>query len=78
MPQPAAAPVAAGSLDQAYAAVTAKAPLSYRMTFNSQTGEYTFQMTVPSKLNTAAVQHVEATSANPADAIRRTLEQLPN
>jgi hypothetical protein len=48
------------------------------MTFNSQTGEYTFQMTVPSKLNTAAVQHVEATSANPTDAIRRTLEQLPN
>ncbi|HEX4588924.1 MAG TPA: hypothetical protein VH120_03285 [Gemmataceae bacterium] len=77
-PQPASTPIAAGSLDQAYAAVTTKSPLSYRMTFNSQTGEYTFQMTVPSKLNTAAVQHVEATSANPTDAIRRTLEQLPN
>jgi hypothetical protein len=77
-PAPPPVATAGGSLDQAYAAVTARAPLSYRMTFNSQTGEYTFQMTVPSKLNTAAVQHVEATSANPADAIRRTLEQLPN
>jgi hypothetical protein len=80
--QPASAPItvppAGSTLDQAYAAVTAKQPLSYRMTFNSQTGEYIFQMTVPSKLNTAAVQHVEATSASPSDAIRRTLEQLPN
>ena len=77
-PTPAAVPATGNSLDQAYAAVTAKGPLSYRMTFNSQTGEYTFQMTVPSKLNTAAVQHVEASAAGPADAIRRTLEQLPN
>jgi hypothetical protein len=73
---PIAVPPAGSTLDQAYAAVTTKQPLSYRMTFNSQTGEYIFQMTVPSKLNTAAVQHVEATSASPSDAIRRTLEQL--
>ena len=71
-------PTSAGSLDQAYAAVTAKGPLAYQMKFNSQTGEYTFQMKVPSKLNTAAIQSVEATAATPADAIKRTLEQLTN
>jgi hypothetical protein len=75
---PIGAPAAGGSLDQLYAAVTARAPQSYRMTFNSLTGEYIFQMTVPSRLNTAAVQHIEASAATPADAIRRTLEQLAN
>jgi hypothetical protein len=75
---PTGTPAAGSSLDQAYTTVTAKNPLSYRMTFNSQTGEYTFQMTVPSKLNSAAVQHVEASAAAPTDAIRRTLEQLTN
>jgi hypothetical protein len=79
---PAATPIGAanavGSLDQAYAAVTARGPLAYQMKFNSQTGEYTFQMKVPSKLNTAAVQSVEATAATPTDAIKRTLEQLSN
>jgi hypothetical protein len=77
-PTPIGAPTAGGSLDQLYAAVTARNPLSYRMTFNSQAGEYTFQMTVPSKLNSAAVQHIEASAATPTAAIQRTLEQLTN
>jgi regulator of sigma E protease len=75
---PIGVPTAAGTLDQAYAAVTARGPLAYQMKFNSQTGEYTFQMKVPSKLNTAAVQSVEASAATPTDAIKRTLEQLAN
>lgn len=75
---PIGAPTAGNSLDQAYAAVTARGPLAYQMKFNSQTGEYTFQMKVPSRLNTAAIQSVEASAATPADAIRRTLEQLTN
>jgi hypothetical protein len=75
---PIGTPTAGGTLDQLYAAVTARNPLSYRMTFNSQAGEYTFQMTVPSKLNSAAVQHVEASAATPTAAIQRTLEQLTN
>jgi hypothetical protein len=82
-PPPTATPigapaVAGGTLDQLYAAVTARNPLAYQMKFNSQTGEYTFQMKVSSKLNTAAIQSVEATAATPTDAIKRTLEQLTN
>jgi hypothetical protein len=75
---PIGTPVGGNSLDQAYAAVTARGPLAYQMKFNSQTGEYTFQMKVPSRLNSAAIQSVEASAATPADAIRRTLEQLTN
>ncbi len=75
---PIGVPTAGGSLDQLYAAVTARNPLAYQMKFNSQTAEYTFQMKVPSRLNTAAIQSVEASAATPADAIRRTLEQLSN
>jgi hypothetical protein len=75
---PIGTPTVGGSLDQLYAAVTARNPQSYRMTFNSQVGEYTFQMTIPSKLNSAAVQHVEASAATPTAAIQRTLEQLTN
>jgi hypothetical protein len=75
---PPATPIGGNSLDQAYAAVTARGPLAYQMKFNSQTGEYTFQMKVPSRLNSAAIQSVEASAATPADAIRRTLEQLTN
>jgi hypothetical protein len=81
MPPPATpigTPAVGNSLDQAYAAVTARGPLAYQMKFNSQTGEYTFQMKVPSRLNSAAIQSVEASAATPADAIRRTLEQLTN
>jgi hypothetical protein len=66
------------TLDQAYAAVQARNPLAYSMTFNSQTNEYTFLMKVPSKLNSAAIQSVEASAATPVDAIKRTLEQLSN
>jgi hypothetical protein len=75
---PIGTPTGGNSLDQAYAAVTARGPLAYQMKFNSQTGEYTFQMKVPSRLNSAAIQSVEASAATPADAIRRTLEQLTN
>jgi hypothetical protein len=71
-------PAVGNSLDQAYAAVTAKAPLAYQMKFNSQTGEFTFQMKVPSRLNSAAVQSVEATAMTPTEAIQRALEQLAN
>ncbi|HEY1375811.1 MAG TPA: hypothetical protein VGF55_03420, partial [Gemmataceae bacterium] len=73
-------PVTGGrmTLDQAYAAVAARGPLAYLMKFNSQTGEYSFTLKVPSRLNTAAVQSVDATAATPAEAIQRALEQLGN
>jgi hypothetical protein len=67
-----------GQLDQAYAAVAAQNPLGHDMKFNSQTGEYTFHLIVPSKLNTSAARHVEASAQSPTDAIRRALEQLNN
>src|SRR5947199_16469 len=67
---------AGGSLEQAYAAVMARGPLWHRMKFNGQTREYTFEMSVPSRLNTAVQRTVEASALAPADAIRRALEQL--
>jgi hypothetical protein len=80
VPPPSAAapppPAAGGSLDQAYAAVLARGPLWHKMTFNSQTGGYTFHMSVPSKLNTAASQNVEACATTKSEEIRRTLEQV--
>jgi hypothetical protein len=76
-PQPTVAVVGpGGSLEQAYTAVAAQNPLGYEMKFNSQAGEYTFHLMVASRLNTAAVRHVEASAATPTEAIRRALEQL--
>jgi hypothetical protein len=67
-----------GTLEQAYAAVAARNPLWHRMKFNGQTREYTFEMSLPSKLNTSVQRTVEATAATPDAAIRRALEQLGN
>jgi hypothetical protein len=75
---PIGVPAAGGSLDQAYAAVAARNPIWTKMTFNSQAGEYTFQMSLPSKMNSAASQIIEASASTQAEAIRRTLEQVQN
>lgn len=64
------------SLEAAYAAVAARNPLWHRLKFNGQTREYTFEMSVPSKMNTAMQRTVEATASAPIDAIQRALEQL--
>jgi hypothetical protein len=71
---PAAGP--RGSLDQAYAAVAARNPLWHRMKFNGQTREYTFAISVPSRLNAAVARTAEGTAATQAEAIQRALEQL--
>jgi hypothetical protein len=67
-----------GSLDAAFTAVAARNPLWTRLTYNGETREYLFQMKVPSRLNTAVAQTVDASAATPTEAIRRALEQLGN
>jgi hypothetical protein len=73
-PAPTAGP--GGSLEAAYAAVAARNPLWTRLTYNGETREYLFQMKVPSRLNTAVAQTVDASASSPTEAIRRALEQL--
>jgi len=64
------------TLEQLYGAVAARGANWHKMTYNNTTREYTFQLNVPSRLNTAVVRTVEATAAGPAEAIQRALEQL--
>src|SRR5581483_5683785 len=66
---------ARGSLEQAYAAVAARNPLWHRMKYNGQTREYTFEMSMPSRLNASVQRTVEATAPTPEAAIQRALEQ---
>jgi hypothetical protein len=63
-------------LEAAYAAVAAVQPIWHRLTFNSQSREYTFSMSVPNRLNTNAPRTVEAAAASPEGAIRMALDQL--
>jgi hypothetical protein len=67
-----------GALDQAYAAVAARNPLFSKLLYNSQTREWTFVLSVPSKLNASVQRTVEAMAATPTEAISRALEQLGN
>jgi hypothetical protein len=68
--------VQGGALDQAYAAVAARNPLFSKLQYNSQTREWTFVLSVPSKLNASVQRTVEAMAATPTEAIARALEQL--
>jgi hypothetical protein len=65
-----------GALDQAYAAAAARNPLYTKLLFNSQTREYEFTLSVPSKLNASINRTGEGKAPTPAEAIRRALAQL--
>src|SRR5207248_2000715 len=65
-----------GGLDQTMRAVAAYHPLSQRLTFNSQTGEWLFEVKVPMPGNAAQVRVVEGTAPTPEAAVRLVLEQL--
>lgn len=63
-------------LDSAFASVAAVNPIWHRLTFNSQSREYTFSMSVPNRLNSSAPRTVEAAAPAPEQAIRMALDQL--
>ena len=69
-----ASPMGSG-LDQALAAVASYNPLSQRLTFNSQTREWFYEVKTPAR-STAGQSVREATAATPELAVRAVLEQL--
>jgi hypothetical protein len=67
---------ARGGLESAFAAVDAVNPIWHRLTYNSQSREYSFSMSVPNRLNTNAPRTIEASAPSPEQAIRMALDQL--
>jgi hypothetical protein len=63
-------------LEASYAAVAAVQPIWHRLTFNSQSNEYMFSMSVPNRLNSTAPRTVEAAAPSAEQAIRLALDQL--
>ena len=65
-----------GGLDQALVAIASYNPLSQRLTFNSQTGEWLFEVKVPMPGTAAQIRAVEGTAPTPEAAVRLVLDQL--
>src|SRR5262249_12284757 len=70
---PVSSPVG-GGLDQGLAAIASYKPLSQKLTFNSQTNEWFFEVKTPAQGGGQSVR--EATARTPELAVRAVLEQL--
>lgn len=74
VPTTASSPVG-GGLDQALATIAAYNPLSQRLTFNSQTREWFFEVKTPARSG-SGLDAREATAPTPDQAVRAVLDQL--